>query len=56
MSDIDRFVSELVKLCKKHNMMISAQDLDNPLGHRRGQVYSWKEIRNLRLAPGLIDH
>lgn len=27
---------------------ISQADLDNPLGTRRGQVWAWKEIRNLR--------
>lgn len=35
---------------------ISANDLDNPFGTRRGQVAAWREVRNLRLTPGLIDH
>lgn len=35
---------------------ISSQDLDNPLGTRRGHILAWKEIRNLRIAPGVIDH
>lgn len=35
---------------------ISAQDLDNPLGQRRGHVWAWKEVKNLRITPGLIDH
>lgn len=35
---------------------ISQQDLDNPLGARAGQIYAWKQVRNLRnlvgFAPG----
>jgi hypothetical protein len=32
---------------------ISATDLDNPLGTRRGQVYAWRQIINLRTLRGL---
>lgn len=32
---------------------ISPADLDNPWGTRRGQVYAWKQVRNLRLQHGL---
>jgi len=32
---------------------ISAADLDNPLGTRRGQVYAWKQIRTLRNVIGV---
>jgi len=32
---------------------ISASDLDNPIGTRRGQVEAWKAIRNLRITPGV---
>jgi len=35
---------------------ISLGDLDNPFGTRRGQVVAWREVRNSRLTPGLIDH
>lgn len=35
---------------------ISAQDLDNPFGTRRGQVMAWKDVKALRLTPGIIDH
>lgn len=31
---------------------VSAQDLDNPYGTRRGQVEAWKITRNLRTTPG----
>lgn len=31
---------------------ISPADLDNPLGTRRGQVWAWKQIRNLRFGGG----
>lgn len=33
---------------------ISAQDLDNPIGTRRGQVEAWKQIRNLRIMSGVV--
>lgn len=33
---------------------ISATDLDNPFGTRRGQVYAWRQVRNLRLGQGLL--
>lgn len=29
---------------------ISPADLDNPFGTRRGQVWAWKQVRNLRLG------
>lgn len=32
---------------------ISATDLDNPLGTRRGHVYAWRQIQNQRLTRGL---
>lgn len=32
---------------------VSANDLDNPFGTRRGQVEAWKAVRNLRLLPGI---
>lgn len=32
---------------------VSAQDLDNPFGTRRGQVEAWKLVKNLRLLPGI---
>jgi hypothetical protein len=35
---------------------IAEQDLNNPFGTRRGQVAAWREVRNLRLTPGLIGH
>lgn len=33
---------------------ISPADLDNPLGTRRGQVWAWKQIRNLRLGRSVL--
>lgn len=33
---------------------ISPPDLDNPLGTRRGQVWAWKQIRNLRLGKSVL--
>lgn len=33
---------------------ISAQDLDNPLGTRRGQVLAWKEVKALRNTIGFV--
>lgn len=35
---------------------LSASDLDSPFGTRRGQVYAWREVKNLRIAPATIDH
>lgn len=35
---------------------VSAADLDNPFGTRRGQVEAWKAVRAWRLTPGVIDH
>lgn len=35
---------------------ISEENLSNPFGSKRGQVYAWEAVRNLRLTPGLIDH
>lgn len=32
---------------------ISANDLDNPLGTRRGHIYAWRHIQNQRLTRGL---
>lgn len=32
----------------------SQADLDNPLGTRRGQVWAWKQVRNLRLAAATV--
>ncbi|MCC7208327.1 MAG: hypothetical protein IT323_13550 [Anaerolineae bacterium] len=32
---------------------VSELDLDNPLGTRRGQVFAWHEIQNLRIQRGL---
>lgn len=32
---------------------ISREDLSNPLGTRRGAVMAWKQIRNLRVTPGV---
>lgn len=31
---------------------LSSNDLSNPFGTRRGQVYAWKQVRNLRLGSG----
>jgi ribosomal protein L9 len=31
---------------------ISREDLANPLGTRRGAVFAWKQIRNLRQTVG----
>ena len=33
---------------------ISAEDLNNPFGTRRGQAWAWKAVKNLRLTPGQI--
>lgn len=33
---------------------ISRDDLSNPFGTRRGHVYAWKEVRNLRQVIGVI--
>jgi hypothetical protein len=33
---------------------ISAEDLNNPFGTRRGQAWAWKQVKTLRLAPGQI--
>jgi hypothetical protein len=33
---------------------ISFSDLDNPIGTRRGQVWAWNQIKNLRLASATI--
>lgn len=30
---------------------VSADDLRNPFGHRRGHIFAWKQVRNQRLAP-----
>jgi hypothetical protein len=32
---------------------IGANDLENPFGTLRGQVYAWKQVKNLRLLNGL---
>lgn len=32
---------------------ISREDLSNPLGTRRGHVFAWKQIRSLRVTPGV---
>ena len=33
--------------------LVSREDLNNPFGTRRGQIYAWKEVRNLRRLTGL---
>lgn len=33
---------------------ISPDDLANPLGTRRGQVFAWKEIKQLMFIPGMV--
>jgi hypothetical protein len=33
---------------------ISQDDLSNPLGTRRGQIYAWRYIRNVRLGQGIL--
>lgn len=33
---------------------ISAADLDNPFGTRRGHVYAWRQVRNLRQLTGFL--
>lgn len=33
---------------------ISAQDLNNPFGTRRGHVYAWRQVEHLRLMRGLF--
>lgn len=33
---------------------ISQADLDNPFGTRRGQVWAWKQVRNLRLGASTL--
>lgn len=33
---------------------ISPADLDNPFGTRRGQVWAWKQVRNLRLSGSVL--
>lgn len=33
---------------------ISPEDLNNPLGSRRGQVYAWKEIKQTMLVQGMV--
>lgn len=33
---------------------ISQQNLDNPFGTRRGQVYAWKAVQNLRQLTGFL--
>lgn len=33
---------------------ISPADLDNPFGTRRGHVWAWKQVRNLRLAAATV--
>lgn len=35
---------------------ISEENLSNPFGSKRGQVYAWEAVRNLRLTPGVITH
>jgi len=32
---------------------IGPGDLDNPFGTLRGQVYAWKQVKNLRQIKGL---
>lgn len=33
---------------------ISPNDLDNPFGTRRGHVYAWRQVKNLRQLRGLL--
>lgn len=33
---------------------VSREDLNNPLGTRRGAIWAWKQIRNMRLTPGVV--
>jgi hypothetical protein len=33
---------------------VSAEDLNNPFGTRRGHVYAWKQVRNLRQLRGFL--
>lgn len=33
--------------------LVSRADLDNPFGTRRGQIYAWKNVRNLRKLTGI---
>lgn len=33
---------------------ISAEDMNNPFGTRRGHVYAWREVRNLRTLRGFL--
>lgn len=33
---------------------VSAEDLNNPFGTRRGHVYAWKQVKNLRQMRGLL--
>lgn len=33
---------------------ISATDLDNPFGTRRGHVYAWRQVKNLRQLRGML--
>lgn len=33
---------------------ISPEDLNNPFGTRRGQIYAWKMVKNLRQLQGII--
>lgn len=38
----------------EEQFQISPGDLDNPLGTKAGQVWAWKQIRNLRLLRGSL--
>src|SRR6185369_16921871 len=33
---------------------VSAEDLNNPFGTRRGHVYAWKQVKNLRQLRGAL--
>lgn len=34
--------------------LITREQLNNPLGTRRGAVYAWQQVRNLRMTPGMV--
>lgn len=34
--------------------LISAEDLNNPFGTRRGHIYAWRQVNHLRLGRGLF--
>lgn len=33
---------------------VSREDLNNPFGTRRGHIWTWHQVRNLRLTPGVL--